>query len=169
MTHPLEDVMRNAEPFLLIGDSGEGRFPAMSFHNYSKTDTRFYCLDLGGLTESRGYTKGERVYTNVEELPADRSDLAIIWTKPRSAAGAVEVAHRAGCRRVWFSFQTGHPEAVAKADELGMQVVEIGRCPVHYMEKQVPICRVHTGMVKLSGAYGKPPQTDPTAKRREMI
>ncbi len=169
MSHPLEDVIRNAEPLVLIGDSSEGRFPAMSFHDYTKTGTRFYCLDLGGLTESRGFTKGAKVYTEIDELPGDRGDLAIIWVKPRSAANAVEVAHNAGCKRVWFNFQTGHPAAVAKADELGMEVVEIGRCPVYYMKKQVPACRIHTTLVKLSGAYAKPPQTHVTGKRREMI
>ena len=169
MSHPLEDVIRNAEPFLIIGDSKEGRFPGMSFHSYTKTGTRFYCLDLGGLTESRGFTKGAKVYTEIEELPDDRGDLAIIWVKPRSAANAVDVAHRAGCKRVWFNYQTGHPAAVAKARELGMEVVEVGRCPVYYMEKQVPICRAHTTLVKLSGAYNLPPQTDATVRRREMI
>ncbi|HJL19983.1 MAG TPA: CoA-binding protein [Sandaracinaceae bacterium LLY-WYZ-13_1] len=169
MSHPLETVIRRAEPFLLVGDSSQGRFPAQSFHNYAKTNKRFYCLDLGGLTESRGGTKGRKVYTSVEELPDDRSDLAIVWVKPRSAARAVEVAHEAGAKRVWFSFQTGHRDAVARARELGMEVVEIGRCPVHYMAEQVPACRAHTTMLKLAGAYRKPPQTDPDAKRRELF
>lgn len=169
MTHPLEDVMRGAEPFLLIGDASEDRFPAMSFHNYTATKTRFYCLDRGGLEESRGSSKGRKVYTKVEDLPDDRSDLAIIWVKPRSAKNAVDVAHASGAKRVWFSFQTGHPEAVSRARELGMEVVEIGRCPVYYMEHQIAACRAHTLMTKLSGTYGRPPQTDPEAKRRELL
>ena len=169
MSHPLETVIRNAGAFVLVGDSSEGRFPATSYSNYSRTGTRFYCLDLGGLSRSRGGTKGGKVYTKVEDLPEDRSDLAIIWVKPRSAARAVEVAQEAGCERVWFSFGAGHRDAVAKARELGMEVVEIGRCPVHYLDQQIPVCRVHTIGLKLSGAYRKPPQTDPHAKRREII
>lgn len=169
MSHPLEDVIRNAQPFLLIGDSSEGRFPAQSFHSYTRTGTRFYCLDLGGMTESRGATKGAKVYTALSDVPTDRTDLAIVWVKPRSAKRAVELAHEGGARRVWFSFQTGHRDAVARARELGMEVVEIGRCPVHYMAEQVPACRVHTTLLKLSGAYGKPPQTDADAKRRELL
>lgn len=169
MAHPLEDVMRNAQPFLIIGDSSEDRFPAMSFHNYKKTNTRFYCLDLGDLSESRGGTKGEKVYTSVADVPDDRTDLAIIWVKPKSAKNAVDVAHDAGTKRVWFSFHTGHRDAVARARELGMEVVEIGRCPVHYMEHQIAVCRAHTVAIKISRAYGKPPQTDPDARRREII
>lgn len=169
MAHPLEDVMRSAEPFLLIGDSSQDRFPAMSFHNYTVKKTRFHCLDLGGLTRSRGGSKGRKVYTSVEDLPDDRSDLAIIWVKPHSAKNAVDVAHTAGAKRIWFSFQTGHRDAVAHARELGMEVVEIGRCPVHYMADQIPTCRAHTLVTKLSGTYGRPPQTDPEAKRRELL
>lgn len=169
MAHPLETVIREAGTFLLIGDSSQGRFPAQSFHNYAKTETPFHCLDLGGLTESRGGTKGGKVYTSVDELPDDRGDLAVIWVKPKSAKAAVDVAREAGAKRVWFSFQTGHRDAVARARELGMEVVEIGRCPVHYMADQVPACRAHTTMLKLSGAYNKPPQTDPDAKRRELF
>jgi len=169
MAHPLEDLIRSADGFLLIGDSSEDRFPGFSYHAYTNAGKRFYCLDLGGLTESRGPTKGGTVYTSIEQLPAERDDLAVIWVKPSSATGAVEVAHRAGCRRVWFSFGTGHLNAVARARELGMEVVEIGRCPVYYLDrKQVP-CRMHTLMVKASGLYGRPPQTDSDAKRREML
>jgi predicted CoA-binding protein len=168
MAHPLEDIIRNAEPFVFIGDSREERFPAMSYANASKKKHRVYYLDLGGLTESRGPVKGGKVYADPKDIPADRTDLAVIWTKPRSAKNAVEIAHGLGAQRVWFSFQTGHAEAVARARELGMEVVEIGRCPVYYMEGQIGACAVHTAMVKLSGAYGKPPQTDASAKRREL-
>ncbi len=168
MSHPLEGVIRGADGFVLIGDSSQERFPAQSFHNYTRTRKSFYCLDMGGLTESRGSSKGEKLYTSVAELPADRSDLAVIWVKPRAAAKAVELAHEAGCTRVWFSFTTGHPDAVARARELGMEVVEIGRCPVHYMDEMVPACKAHTLLLKASGSYSRPPQTDPEAPRREL-
>ena len=169
MAHPLEDVMRGADGFVLIGDSSEGRFPAQSFHCYTQVNKRFYCLDLGGLSESRGPSKGHKVYTRVDELPSDRSDLAVVWMKPASAKRGVDVAHEAGCKRVWFSFHTGHREAVDRAVELGLEVVEIGRCPVHYMEQQIPVCRAHTVLLQLTGAYRKPPQTDPSRRRRELV
>jgi CoA binding protein len=169
MGHPLEDVIRNAEPFVFIGDSAEGRFPAMSYANAAKKKHRVYYLDLGGMTESRGSVKGGKVYADPKEIPGDRTDLAVIWTKPHSAKKAVDVAHELGAKRVWFSFHTGHKDAVARARELGMEVVEIGRCPVYYMEGHVAACAAHTVMVKASGLYGKPPQTDPDAARRELF
>ncbi len=161
--------MRSADGFIVIGDSSQGRFPAQSFHCYTQVGKRFYCLDLGGLTESRGKSAGTRVYASVAELPDDRGDLAIIWVKPNQASRAVDIAREAGCRRVWFSFATGHRDAVARASELGMEVVEIGRCPVYYLDEMVPACRAHTLLVKLSGTYRKPPQTDPDSRHRELV
>lgn len=166
--HPLEKSIRDADGLVLIGDSSEDRFPGYSYNAYTQIGKRFFCLDLGGLTESRGPTAGGKVYTSVTELPEGRGDLAVIWVKPRSATKAVEVAHSAGCKRVWFSFGTGHRDAVARACELGMDVVEIGRCPVYYLADKPKACAAHTALVKATGTYRRPPQLDSHAKRREL-
>ncbi len=168
MAHPLEDVIRNADGFLLIGDSAAERFPAYSFYSYTEVGKRFYCLDMGGLSESRGNAKGRRVYGAVKDLPEDRDDLAVIWVHPKRAKEAVDIAHEAGCKRVWFSFKTGHRDAVARCKELDITVVENGRCPVYYMDAKVPGCRAHTLLTKVSGTYGRPPQTDAARGRREL-
>ncbi len=170
MTHPLATLINATDRFLVIGDSSEGRFPATSYAAYVQAGKPFYCLDLGGLPASRGRVEGGKVYHSVAELPDDRADLAVIWIKPSSAKRAVDLAHEAGCRRVWFSFKTGHRDAVAHARSLGMEVVEIGRCPVHYLDGDIgSACRAHTLLVRLSGTLGKPPQLDAEAKRRELI
>lgn len=166
--HPLAKLLNDADGFLLIGDSANDRFPGYSYNAYSQVGKRFFCLDLGGLTASRGPTKGGKVYTRVDELPADRDDLAIVWVKPRDAKRAVDVAHEAGCKRIWFSFQTGHRDAVAHARELGMEVVEIGRCPVYYLEGAPAACAAHTLLARASGTRPRAPQLDPDAKRREL-
>lgn len=160
MSHPLEKVIRQADGFVLIGDSAAARFPGMSFHSYTKVGKRFYCIDLGGLTESRGGTKGAKVYTSVADLPDDRDDLAIIWVTRSQLIKAIDTAIEAGCKRVWFSFNSSDAKSVAYAREKGLEIVEVGRCPVYYMDKMTPICRVHTAMFKLGGKYKKPPQTE---------
>ena len=169
MGHPLEDIIRQADGFLLIGESSKGRFPGMSYHQYATVGKRFYCLDLDGLPASRGPTRGGKVYHSVAELPDDRDDLCIIWVHPNTAERAVEVAHQAGCRRLWFSFGSGHRAALARAYELGMEVVEVGRCPIYYMDQKTPICAAHTAVVKTSGLYDDPPQTTADPRRRQML
>lgn len=169
MAHPLEDIIRQADGFIVIGDSSRGRFPAQSFHSYTSVGKRFYCLDLGGLTESRGATKGQKVYTSVAELPEQRDDLAVIWVTASQLRRAIDTAVEAGCKRVWFSFKSFDADAVEYARDKGLEVVEIGRCPVYYMDKQVPACKAHTLLVRLSGTYRRPAQTDVAAKRRELF
>lgn len=169
MSHPLATLLQQADGLVLIGDSSDERFPAFSYNAYTVAGKRFYCLDMGGLTQSRGPTKGGKVYTTVAELPADRSDLAVIWVKPHASARAVELAHEAGCKRVWFSFGTGHRDGVARAASLGLEVVEIGRCPIYYLEGELPgSCRAHTALVKLTGTWKRPPQLQADEKRREI-
>ncbi|MDH3653222.1 MAG: CoA-binding protein [Myxococcales bacterium] len=167
--HPLERVINSPEPLLLIGNSKEDRFPGYSYNAYTRIGKKFYCLDMGGLPEARGRSKGGKVYHSTADLPGDLGDLAVIWVHPRTAAAAVNLANEAGCKRVWFSFGTGHPEAVARARDLGMEVVEIGRCPVLYLDDKRPECKAHTLLTKASGLYGRPPQVDPAAKRREQF
>jgi len=169
MAHPLEDVIRGADRFVLIGDSEKGRFPAMSFNSYTKVNKPFYCLDLGGLTESRGGSPGKKVYTSVDEVPDDHADLAIIWVTASRLKDAIDAADALGCKRLWFSFKSCEAGAIEYAREKGLEIVEIGRCPVYYMDRMIPVCKAHTLLVKASGSYRKPPQTDPTAKRREMF
>ena len=168
MSHVLADLINQAQGFVLIGDSSQSRFPALSYHNYARVGKRFYCLDMGGLKESRGATKGGKVYQSVEELPESRGDLAIVWVKPRRAKAAVDLAHAAGCKRVWLSFQTAHPDALARAKEHGMEIVEIGRCPVHYLDGMSPACVAHTLLLRITGSYARPPQVDLNSKRREL-
>lgn len=168
MSHPLEAIINQAEHFLLIGDSAADRFPALSYDAYTKAGKSFYCFDYGGLSESRGPTTGGKVYASIEDIPAERGDLAIIWVHPHRAKEAVELAHGAGYTKVWFSFKTGHPDAVERATELGMEVLEIGRCPVYYLAEKPRACAGHAMMTKVTGSYSKPPQLDPKAKRREL-
>jgi|GEM_PF-1039709 len=169
MAHPLARVINEAEGFLLIGDSSQDRFPGYSYAAYTTANRRFYCLDLGGLTESRGPTKGGKVYTSIEELPDDLGDLAVVWVKPKRAVEAVDLAAKAGCTRVWFSFHSSRPDAIERAKSLDIEVVEVGRCPVYYLEgPSLLACRMHRGMVTLSGTKKRPPQTTLDKDQRIM-
>jgi hypothetical protein len=42
-------------------------------------------------------------------------------------------------------------------------------CPVLHLSDKRPECKAHALLVKATGLYSRPPQTDPTAKRREQF
>jgi len=162
--------MRASSPLLLIGDSDSDRFPAMSYHCYMQGDRPFFCLDLGSLSVSRGFTKGGPVMSSLDELPDNwGGELAVVWVHPYRAAECVRLAASVGCTKVWFSFQTVSEEAVEVAAKLGLEVVEAGRCPVFYLENPSALpCKVHTLMARLMGARALPPQTRAGPGRREL-
>jgi hypothetical protein len=164
----LAEIVNEDAPLVLVGDSSASRFPGFSYAAYTKSGRRFYCVDLGGLSESRGPVKGGRVYAPGESLPDDRGDLAVIWVKPGRSVEAVELAHTAGCKRVWFSFHTAHADAVKRASELDMEVVEVGRCPVYYLEGAPTVCRAHAWVTKVSGTHARAPQTELDRSQRVM-
>lgn len=95
MTHPLARVIADADGFVLIGDSSQDRFPAFSYHAYTTAKKRFYCVDMGGLTESRGPTKGRKVYTSIDELPEEHDDL-VDATTPAAHARQGPAHHALG-------------------------------------------------------------------------
>ena len=170
MTHPLDDVMRTADGFVVIGNSADDRFPAMSYASYVALNKRFFALDLDGITEARGPAAGGKVYPNPESLPRDDlGELAIIWVKPKQAAEAVQIAHDLGLTKIWFSFKTATEDAVDLAAELGLEVVEVGRCPVYYAGGGHMGCRLHTAAARMSGLLGKPPNLDADKDRRELL
>ena len=171
MNQELYDIINSTEEFLLFGDSSSDRFPGMSFHCYTRGHRSFYCIDLGGLEKSRGYTSGERVLGSIAQLPEDWSgSLAIIWVLPILAAECTRLAAEAGCTKLWYSFQTVSAEAIKVADELGLEVVEAGRCPVYFLDGPKPMpCRLHTAAVKFTGTLALPRQVDFTTARRELL
>ncbi len=164
----LHDVMAETEPFLLVGDSDSERFPGMSFACYQKVGRAFCYLDLGSRDLSVE-AKGQRIFHSVEELGDWGGDLALIWVHAITAIKALELAHKAGCKRVWFSFGTGNSAAVALAAELGIQVVEVGRCPVLFLKERAGPCRVHGWFANATGLTGLPPQLDAGLSRRELV
>ena len=65
--------------------------------------------------------------------------------------------------------QERDPDAVARAKDLGMDVVEVGRCPVYYLGGGVAGCRAHTFAARMTGLVGKPPNTEADKNRRELM
>ena len=163
MDHPLQELMRKSDGFVVIGDSSEGRFPAQSFHCYTQAKKPFYCLDLGGMTESRGFTKGGKVYTSVDELPADHSDLAIVWMKPRSAIRGVETAH-AGCKKIWSASKRPPRRGAAPA---ALDGGSRDRPCGYYPNSWGCVPRAHAAVK--SADLGKPPQTIRREAARDVV
>lgn len=160
--------MAETKPVLLIGDSDSDRFPRTSFVCYQKVGKPFHYLDMGRRDLS-DYSKDHPILYSVEELGEWGGDLAIIWVHPITAVKALELAHQAGCKRVWFSFGAGNQVAVDLAGELGVEVLEVGRCPVFFLKERAGPCKVHAWLAQASGLTKLEPQLHAGPDRRELI
>jgi predicted CoA-binding protein len=171
MQNSLAAVINTEQPILLVGDSASARFPAMSFDCYMRQGKAVSCVDLGGRTTSRGASAGHAIYPSFDDLPPDwGGELAILWVPPYRAAECTRAVAAVGCTKVWYSFHTVTPEAISTAAELGVEVVEAGRCPVFFLKGPKPLpCRLHTAAARLFGMRSLPPQTDASATRRELL
>ena len=70
---------------------------------------------------------GLNVVNSLADLPStvDRNDVvAIVFRRPTETLAVVEDAKKGNITAVWFQLGVAHPDAVAKAKEYGMDVVE---------------------------------------------
>lgn len=89
--------------------------------------------------KSKGYTiipvrpdgetiLGEKVYHSLKEIPLDVNiDIVDIFRKSEDVPPVVEEAIRRGAGAVWMQEGVIHPEAAARAERAGIQVV-MDRC-----------------------------------------
>lgn len=164
----LHAVMAETTPVLLIGDSDSDRFPKTSFACYQNIGKAFHYLDMGRRDLS-AHAKGQPILYGAEELGDWGGDLALVWVHPLTAVKAVELCHEAGCKRVWFSFDSANASALERAADLGIQVLEVGRCPVFFLENRTGPCRIHGWVADVVGLTDLEPQLHAGPKRRELI
>ena len=74
---------------------------------------------------------GERVHGSLADIPADAAgDMVDIFRRSESVPEIVEeaLAHLPSLRTVWMQIGVEHPEAAARAEAKGMDVIQ-NRCP----------------------------------------
>jgi hypothetical protein len=163
---PLHAVMAETAPVLLIGDSSSERFPKTSFACYQKVGKAVHYLDMGRRDLS-AHSNGQPILYSPQELGDWGGDLALIWVHPISTVRAVELAEEAGCKRLWFSFGSANDAALQLAESKGMKVLEVGRCPVLFLENRAGPCKVHGWVADALGLTELEPQLHAGSGRRE--
>jgi hypothetical protein len=79
-----------------------------------------------GINPGASEVLGEPCYPSLSSAAAaERApiDLALVFRRPHDVPEVLEDAARAGLRRVWLQVGVSSPEAVARAEELGLELV----------------------------------------------
>ncbi len=76
---------------------------------------------------SAGEIEGLKAYPDLAALPAPAHGVSVV-TPPAVAVSVVEQAAAAGVKHIWFQPGAESEQAVARARELGMNVISGGPC-----------------------------------------
>ena len=127
--------------FAFVGHSEKRKFPVLSFDGVRKQGKTVYAVD-----PSVEEIAGERTVATLADLPGP-VDAAVIEVPKEETADRVRDAAKAGIRKVWLHMGTDTPEALAAAEEAGIEVQK-GTCAVMYVDAR-SYHRIHRFFMKL--------------------
>jgi len=132
--------------FAVVGDSAKRAFPKLTYKGLKKGGKTVFAVDPSG-----GQIEGDTAYPDLGSLPAPVEAVVLEVPKDQTAAWVTKAAD-AGIGAVWMHQQTDTPEAVALAEEKGMEVCS-GTCAVMYVTPGFSFHSFHRFIQKISGKY----------------
>lgn len=110
-------------PFAVVGASDDpSKFGHRVFAHYLQCGQRAHAVN-----PKRPEILGHASYASLAELPEPITSVSVI-TPPSIARQVVEEAHAADAKIVWFQPGAESSDALARAEELGIEVISGGPC-----------------------------------------
>ena len=125
MASPRQSFWDHAS-FAVVGHSGKRSFPKLTYNALKKAGKPVYAVD-----PSIDEVEGDRTFADLTALPAPVEAVVLELPKDETAAWVARAAD-AGIKAVWIHQHTDTPEALALADERGLEVCA-GTCAVMYV------------------------------------
>lgn len=132
--------------FAVVGDKAKKNFPLLTYRGLKRLGKVVYPVD-----PSAERIEGDRAYADLEALPEDVE--AVVLEVPREQTRDwVARAADAGIKNVWIHMQRETPEALALAEEKGLDV-RSGTCAVMYVNRGLSYHSIHKWIMKAAGKY----------------
>ena len=132
--------------FAVVGHEAKKNFPLLTYRGLKNLGKEVYAVD-----PSAGEIEGDKAYATLAELPKQVE--AVILEVPKEETRAwVAMAAEAGVKDLWIHMNRETPEALALAEEKGMNV-RSGTCAVMYVTPGFTFHSVHKWIMKLTGKY----------------
>lgn len=132
--------------YAFVGNSKVKPFPVLSFRNTRKLGKTVYPVDPSGPE-----IDGQRAFPDLASLP-EKVDAVVLETPKEETLGWVEKAADAGVQHVWIHMKRDTPEALALAQERGLDVRH-GTCAVQYVTPGFSVHAIHRFFRKMAGQY----------------
>ena len=132
--------------FAVVGNEAKKNFPVLTYRGLKNLGKQAYAVD-----PSAGEIEGDKAYATLAELPK-KVEAVILEVPKEETAEWVASAAEAGIRDLWIHMGRDTPEALALAEEKGMNV-RSGTCAVMYVTPGFTFHSVHKWIMRLTGKY----------------
>lgn len=120
------DLLTSARTVAMIGASANPLRPSYTVFSYLRTQSP---LAVAPVNPTIAEIDGVRAYASLTAYAAENGppDIVDVFRKPSEAVDVVREAIAVGARAMWFQYGVVNQEAIALADEAGLDVV-VDRC-----------------------------------------
>jgi predicted CoA-binding protein len=132
--------------YAVVGHSALARYPLLTYRALKESGRRVVAVD----PEAKEI-EGDEAYPTLEAIP-EPVDGVVIEVPADETKGWVEQAAKAGIKRVWIHMKRDTPQALAVAEQNGMEVCT-GTCAVQYLTQGFSPHAIHRTIRKLLGRY----------------
>jgi predicted CoA-binding protein len=132
--------------FAVVGHTAKRNFPRLTYRGLKNLGKVVFPVD-----PSADEIEGDKAYTNLGALP-QRVDAVVLEVPKEETRDWVARAAEAGIQNVWIHMGRETPEALALAQERGLNV-RSGTCAVMYVTPGFSFHSIHKWIMKLVGRY----------------
>ncbi len=122
----IRDLLARVRTVAMVGASSNPLRPSYTVFSYLRTQTAYEVTPINPtLTEIDGIA----AYPSLEAYAPKRGapDVVDVFRKPSEVVGVVNDAIASGAKAIWFQYGVVDAEAIALADQAGLDVV-VDRC-----------------------------------------
>lgn len=120
------ELLRRSHTIAIVGASSNPLRPSYTVFSYLRRQPGFEVVPINPTIDA---IDGIKAFPSLSAYAAEHGapDLVDVFRKPSEVAGVVTEAISVGAKAIWFQYGVINPEAIALADEAGMDVV-VDRC-----------------------------------------
>lgn len=120
------ELLRRVHTVAMVGASSNPVRPSYTVFSYLRTRTPY---DVSPINPTIEQIDGVKAYPSLQAYAQERGvpDVVDVFRRPSKLVPLVREAIAAGVRAIWFQYGVINDEAIALADNAGMEVV-VDRC-----------------------------------------
>ena len=132
--------------FAVVGHLGKKNFPRLTYRHLKECGKTVFPVD-----PSTAEIDGDPTCADLDRLPA-KVDAVVLEVPKEETRDWIEKTAGIGVRDVWIHMGRETPEALALAQEKGMNV-RSGTCAVMYLRSGFSYHTIHKWIMQLAGKY----------------